>query len=989
MGYTSFSGTNPIGRSGGTLLAWQEDQVCDIIDLTPNWIHILTKDESGKSCYITFVYGFPDLSSRHILWNWFLQTSSSIDLPWLATGDFNQIRNLHEKVSISKRVDGADLFNHMIQNCGFTDLNPTGTWFTWMNGRRNDDVVWARLDRALCNSDWLHNFPCTTFCSLPVAASDHSPLIINSSGDRPFCKRPFRFENLWLMFERCNSIVRSTWDINITASPDIIVHEKLNLLRGNLKIWNKRESHLNILNKQFTEDECLVALNQMKLDGAPGPDGFNVRFYRKYWDIVKNDVMSMLSSFFHDGSLSDQLNRSYITLIPKTNAPQSFKDFRPICLANVSYKLATKVLCNRLKSFLPYLIAPNQSAFLKGRIISDNIMLATELMHKIKSTKSGKSGWCALKLDIQKAYDKLSWNFIEAVLRRMKFPQVWNAYFSQCIKAVTYQLLLNGSITERFTPSCGIRQVKRVLDNYATLAGQRMNIQKSFLVFSPNVSHTSKKQIANQFNLKFSSTLGKYLGRLTLIKSVINSYLVYPLSCMQFSKDQCQKIESLMSHFFWGHNGDNPKLHLQRWDLLCRPKYQGGLALCDVYAFNQALLAKHIWRLIDHSNRLGDLTLVPKYMDHTNWASFKHHSSSSWRWKAVLKSKDLILNNLGWQIGDGKSINTNHHVWWQMLRDQQLYPTVSDLIQHNIGSWNLDLLRSVYNPITVNSITSHPISITGCKDRMIWNASSDGQYTVMEGYKYLLNHNLHNSGYHFHNSHGINMYEWFKSYLNSSFLSDDHQINFICVGLNVIWRCRNLRVMEGKHIDPVKAISMIYALWSSYKYSFSVQSVSQKFLIPASNNNPPSKTTLSMPSSGLNVICITKKRRTINGKATTVHVFIMQNNKLLLHGAYGLNHQRDLRVTFLLVLRRGIQLSTTLTASTDFCNIIVFQKGWATMITSSYKKFSRLQVLGTDIHNLLRYFSDAQVLYLSFSNVLNSFIRKFCNISFKVGWSIM
>ncbi|KAF7835727.1 Transposon TX1 uncharacterized 149 kDa protein [Senna tora] len=138
--------------------------------------------------------------------------------------------------------------------------------------------------------------------------------------------------------------------------------QSVDMIFGKLQkydIPSLQQNHVDILNKPFTFEECHVALNQMKPDGAPGLDGFNVRFYRTYWETLKNDVLSMVKSFFDDGFLLNHMNKSYLMLIPKTTAP----DFRPISLANVSYKLVTKVLCNRLKCCLPDLIAPNQSAF--------------------------------------------------------------------------------------------------------------------------------------------------------------------------------------------------------------------------------------------------------------------------------------------------------------------------------------------------------------------------------------------------------------------------------------------------------------------------------------------------------------------------------------------------------------------------------------------------------------------------------------------------
>ncbi|KAF7810677.1 ribonuclease H [Senna tora] len=376
--------------------------------------------------------------------------SKFMNKPWIAIGDFNQIRYHHNKISKSNRVDGAGVFNQMIQICDFTDLNPTGTWCTWTNGRGSE--VWARLDRTLCSDDWLQSYPCSYFLlSACCSFSSQSPYC-RQFGVKPFCKRPFRFENLWLMFDKCNVVVNQSWETDVNSSPSVILHEKFNFLRGNLRIWN---SHEDILG-----------------------------YY-------KGRCRSPTSFSFRQWNLTDHLNKSFITLIPKTNAPQSFKDFRHISLANVSYKLITKVLCSRLKCFLPDLIAPNQSAFLKGRLITDNIVLATELMHKIRMVKQANNHNC--------------------------------------------------------------QAVKRVLDYYGTLAGLRMNVQK--------------------------------------------------------------KIECLMANFFWGHNGNRPKIHLQKWQDLNIPKDEGGLVLCNISAFNEALLAKHIWRLIDHNNSLVDITLAPKFRD--------------------------------------------------------------------------------------------------------------------------------------------------------------------------------------------------------------------------------------------------------------------------------------------------------------------------------------------------------------------------------------
>ncbi|KAF7822992.1 ribonuclease H [Senna tora] len=200
-----------------------------------------------------------------------------------------------------------------------------------------------------------------------------------------------------------------------------------------------------------------------------------------------------------------------------------------------------------------------------------------------------------------------------------------------------------------------------------------------------------------------------------------------------------RKIESLMANFFWGHNENSPKIHLQNWQLLCRPKNEGGLALCNVQAFNEALMAKHLWRIMTEQNSLAVSSLSTKYMD--NNGNLLAPSTASWRWKSVLKSKEVILSNIKWQVGDGKHININHHAWWPMLRDQQSCHVVADLIQHNFPSWNSSMLTALYDPNTANIIAASPLSVTGVHDKLIWNTSTDGQYKVRDGYKWLLSRN--------------------------------------------------------------------------------------------------------------------------------------------------------------------------------------------------------------------------------------------------------
>ena len=162
---------------------------------------------------------------------------------------------------------------------------------------------------------------------------------------------------------------------------------------------------------------CVCTLHPLK---SPGPDRYPGIFYRTYWEIVKLQVVRCVQECFMTKCIPKGLNRTFIVFIPKTNQATNFNHFRPISLCNFTYKIISKILANRLRSFLDRIISPNQGAFVEGHWIAENSIIAQELVHKIKTYK-GHNGLLLMKIDLKKVYDRLEWGLVDKTLAAWGF----------------------------------------------------------------------------------------------------------------------------------------------------------------------------------------------------------------------------------------------------------------------------------------------------------------------------------------------------------------------------------------------------------------------------------------------------------------------------------------------------------------------------------------------------------------------------------------
>lgn len=190
---------------------------------------------------------------------------------------------------------------------------------------------------------------------------------------------------------------------------------------------------------------------------APGIDGFPPIFYKNNWESVGPTLVSFVKGVFRGEMSLEEANRALISLIPKKENPEKVGHFRPISLCTVHYKCIMKIIAGHLKRVMNDLITPFQSSFIVGRHIQDNLIIGQEMLHIINKNKS-KKGIMALKIDMEKAYDRISWDFLKQVLTEVGLNMGYINLILACVSSVSYNVMWNGSLTEFFSPCRGLRQ---------------------------------------------------------------------------------------------------------------------------------------------------------------------------------------------------------------------------------------------------------------------------------------------------------------------------------------------------------------------------------------------------------------------------------------------------------------------------------------------------------------------------------------------------
>ena len=211
-----------------------------------------------------------------------------------------------------------------------------------------------------------------------------------------------------------------------------------------------------MLDQPITEDEILQCVKNLKKSKSPGSDGFTSEFYQFFWIDIKKNLFECIQYALLKGELTIEQKRGILTLIPKKDKNRLFlKNWRPITLLNTDYKIIAKILATRLQKVLPYVIDEDQTGYIKGRFIGQNIRIIEDVLYFVKKEKLPG---IILTVDFEKAFDSINWNFIYKALELFNFGPLFCKWVKTMYENISSTIINSGNTCEWFYPSRGIRQ---------------------------------------------------------------------------------------------------------------------------------------------------------------------------------------------------------------------------------------------------------------------------------------------------------------------------------------------------------------------------------------------------------------------------------------------------------------------------------------------------------------------------------------------------
>ncbi|XP_038982162.1 uncharacterized protein LOC120110654 [Phoenix dactylifera] len=426
-------------------------------------------------------------------------------------------------------------------------------------------------------------------------------------------------------------------------------------------------------------------------------------------------------------------------------------------------RLPTKILAVRLRDILPRLINPEQGAFVGGRSISDNVLIAQEFMFDLGRASNRKS-FMGIKLDIERAYNRMGWDFVQQSLQEFVFTQELEVYWPvPGATAISHLLYTDDCLLLVRLTRQAARVIWRILRDYYAVSGQRVNVTNSAICFSSKTRPAVKTSILEILGVGEQEGMLRYpgvslsgrrlrsrdcsslelsirhrlegwqmhslsmMGRITLVRSVLSSIPIYLLSNSFIPVVLVRTLEQMFRDFIWGRGRGRRGIHLLAWKVVCQTIRYGGLGVQSLVARWKALVVRHAARFVLESDGMWSSLLRAKYgvlvpAVRAGW----HHSLV---WREICARAALVLLEVRWAIGDGRSIDVLEDTWVTEQSIGQL-PTmvdtsrlagyrVSDLMDPGGGRWQEGLIRETFGEHLAEMVLALPVPFRERSDRMV------------------------------------------------------------------------------------------------------------------------------------------------------------------------------------------------------------------------------------------------------------------------------
>ncbi|XP_074278128.1 uncharacterized protein LOC141601728 [Silene latifolia] len=647
----------------------------------------------------TFIYAFNRAAERMELWNSLKSLSAGITLPWVCVGDFNVSLTADERVGCIVHDKEMKEFRDCLADCDLSDHPYTGG---------GGALFLAQQAREIPQMGKIGSFAglLSTLTTGPSLLGSISLLL--STGILLSLKA--KVQHLKLSDTNTRYFFASIAVRKSRSTIGFIHDAQGRVCKGHAEVTQAFLGYYqtllgsgediqplpqNLFNHGTLQDaahldsvatplEIRTALNSIDANKSPGVDGYSSGFFKDTWEIIGPDFTAAVMEFFQHGRMPRAANSTLIALIPKIDAPLSVTEFRLISCSIVFYRTVSKILANRMKTVLGDIVGLEQAAFIEGRDLFDNFMLAHELAFKYnRSLLTPRS---ILKVDIQKAFDSVNWKFLASCLHMFGFPENFSRWVLACVTSSHFSISVNGYTEGFFRGRRGLRQgdplspylftlcmevLSRLLRQLPSHPGfsyhpNCVKVKLTHLIFADDLLVFTRGDLPSiQAVDKCLSLFAGFSGlRVNPMKSNLYFGGVNPQlkqlilqttgyvegelpnfwgASILLPKGIANKIHKICKDFLWGTDDGARRWVFKSWASLCRPRREGGVDIKEILSWNKAQMMGWLYKLETNAPNIWVQWVNAYILKGVNLWDCHLTAAHSWFWSNVLACRDCLV----------------------------------------------------------------------------------------------------------------------------------------------------------------------------------------------------------------------------------------------------------------------------------------------------------------------------------------------------------